>query len=72
MLLSATAFVLVLALFLAFGGLMGYVIGKAVREGRAAKEAAGGVLILTVIFAAVALLTLELALPPLEQLLLGA
>ena len=61
--------VVVLALLLAFAGFAGIVVGRMLREGSEAREAAGNVLLLAIAFAVISLLTLEFVLPPLEKLL---
>ena len=67
--MTATALVVVLALLLAFAGFAGIVVGRMLRDGSEAREAAGNVLLLAIAFAVVSLLTLEFVLPPLEKLL---
>jgi hypothetical protein len=66
---TSTALVLVLALLLAFAGFAGIIVGRMLREGTEARDAAGNVLLLAIAFALVSLLTLEFVLPPLEKLL---
>jgi hypothetical protein len=69
--LSTTALVLILALFLTFSGWAGILVGRTIRAGSDSRETAGNVLLLALGFAVVALVVLEFLLPPLEELLLG-
>ena len=70
MLIGQTGFVVVLALFLAFSGLVAVVIAKSFRDGERARDVAGNVILLAIVFAAVSLLALELVLPEIEAALI--
>ena len=65
--MTTTALVVVLALLLALAGFAGIVVGRMLREGSEAREAAGNVLLLAIAFAVISLLTLEFVLPSLEN-----
>ena len=60
--MTPAALVLVLAVFLAFAGFAGMFVGRMSREGARSRNAAGGVILLAVVFAAVTLLALEFVL----------
>lgn len=68
--MSPLALTLILGLFLAAAGLVGLVVGRALRAGRGELDAAAWVLVLAIGFAAAAIVTLELVLPRLEAVLL--
>ena len=72
MLIGTTALVLVLALFIAFAGWAGLVVGRAMREGTDPREAAGNVLLIAIGFGVCALLIVELVVPELERILEGS
>jgi Na+-driven multidrug efflux pump len=69
MVLGQTALVIVLSVFLAFGGWTAILIGRMLRDRTDARDTAGNVLILAALFGVVAILMLTFWLEPLEELL---